>query len=480
MNRLSLLLLVLLGLLLQPIASTRGFAQDGADDDDDTEIEIGGEDDDDGFDEEEQRKKNAGLAGGGKEKDDTPLAPKVKASLQVQINEAIKKGVVWLKKRQEKDGTWGPVKANKKYDSDERGDFTRDPTGPTSFSIYTLAKCEVKKSDPVIKKGLKWLKERTLTTYDMTGKKETRPGGDPITALTTYESASIVMMLEALHHRSKKLTGKHKSRQYYTDNPLKPPTKSRFTKEDWLWMHNRIVWLTVGRRVGKGGGRGRGGGGGSSTIKGTQNASGPNAGGWRYGQANGDADLSATQFALLALRAASQAGYPIDKVAPDTFKLAANYAKSVQLGSGAFTYQRGQQASAGMDACGIGSLLICQEQMQLMGQPPLPWIGDSIKRGMAHLDTVFDVQRNVGQTGMQEIYYYLYGVERVGDLSGRKEFAGKDWYVRGAQFLIANQNPDGKWVDQTGFPPRDVLGTCFALLFLKRATPPTITFSERE
>ena len=156
MNRLSLLFLVLLALLLQPLAPMPGFAQD---DDDETEIEIGGGDDD-GYDEEEQRKKNAGLAGGGKEEDETPEAPKVKVSLQVQINEAIKKGVAWLKQRQEKGGTWGPVKANKKYGSDERGDFTRDPTGPTSFAIYTLAKCEVKKSDPVIKKGLRWLKER--------------------------------------------------------------------------------------------------------------------------------------------------------------------------------------------------------------------------------------------------------------------------------------------------------------------------------
>jgi hypothetical protein len=27
--------------------------------------------------------------------------------------------------------------------------------------------------------------------------------------------------------------------------------------------------------------------------------------------------------------------------------------------------------------------------------------------------------------------------------------------------------------------PRDVLGTCFALLFLKKATPPTVTISDR-
>ena len=43
------------------------------------------------------------------------------------------------------------------------------------------------------------------------------------------------------------------------------------------------------------------------------NEKGKNMGGWRYGQANGDADLSATQFVLLAMRAASQAGYPLEK-----------------------------------------------------------------------------------------------------------------------------------------------------------------------
>jgi len=42
------------------------------------------------------------------------------------------------------------------------------------------------------------------------------------------------------------------------------------------------------------------------------------------------------------------------------------------------------------------------------------------------------------------------------------------------------QDGDGKWSDATGYPPTDVLGTCFALLFLKRATPPVVTFSGPE
>ena len=87
-------------------------------------------------------------------------------------------------------------------------------------------------------------------------------------------------------------------------------------------------------------------------------------------------------------------------------------------------------------------------------------------------DTIVAEQPDV--VSLQEIWQWS-----VGDLTGRKEFAGKDWYVRGARHLIGAQQADGKWVDQTAFPPRDILGTCYALLFLKRATPPTVTFSER-
>ena len=417
-------------------------------------------------DEETRRKKNVGLAGQGKGDEGDPDAPKVQADLQTRINKAIEAGVKWLEERQDKDGSWGPVKGNRLYGSDEVVDMERDRTGPTSFAIYTLSKCGVKSTDSTIKKGLKWL-EHTKLAHDVFGKEEVR--GDATAILTTYESASIVLMLEALHERSAKLTGRHSQRRLYSDNPLKPPSKSRFDKDDWMWMHDRILFLTKGRTIGGGGARGKSR---TTTIQGSQNP----GGGWRYGQASGDQDLSATQFCLLALRAASQAGYPLDKVAPDTFKWAAEYCRTVQAPDGSFSYQRGKPTSAGMDACGIGSLLICKEQMELMGQEVPSWIDDSIKRGLEHLDKVFDATQNKGwHEGGANIYYYLYAVERVGDLTGRKEFAGKDWYVRGAEFLLSQQDADGKWVDNTTWEPRDVLGTCFALLFLKRATPPVVT-----
>jgi len=487
MKRLNLPLFVILSMLLAQGLPTRSLlAQDK--DDDDGGIEINEPDDDGGYDEKDQEKKNEGLAGRGKQPgqddDDAPPPPKLEGDLQARINEAIKKGVAWLEKAQLEDGSWGPVRANKRYDSDETGDWIRDPFGPTAFAIYTLAKCEVKRKDPTIQKGLKYLEKNCKDVQDNTGKVGKRDDSNAWTsgnpALTTYESAAIVLMLETLYTGSGKLTGHQSRRKIYTENPLSPPDRSPFSrardgKDDWRWMNDRILHLTVGRTIGGGSARG---GGSTTHIPGTQN---PN-GGWRYGQANGDQDLSATQVVLLALRAASQAGYPIDRVAPDTWEWAANFAKACQNSDGSFCYQATKKEpwTACMDACGIGILLICKEQIELTGKTVPDWLDDSLKRGIEHLDKVWDPRMNKSATGQAGHHYYsLYAVERVGDLSGRHVFNQMDWYLRGALFLLEQQAADGSWTDAGAFPPRDVLGTCYALLFLKRATPPVVTISEK-
>ncbi|HEX5136330.1 MAG TPA: prenyltransferase/squalene oxidase repeat-containing protein [Planctomycetota bacterium] len=488
MHQPRLLLAALLCFALGP-----AIAQDGGDDDSGIEVSEDpkpGEEKpppkDDGYDPDETKKKNVGLAGGGEENDDDPNAPKVKGDLQTRINEAIAKGVEALKKMQDKDGSWGPIRATQKYDNpNEKGDFVRDELGPTAWALYTLAKCGVKLKDPVMKKGLQWIGANTEVVFDVVGGKPDadasgaqkgagKKKGTP-RSLSSYESAAIVLMIEAIYQESAKLTGKQSKRRLYSDNPLKAPDRSKVPEEVWKRMHERILWLTVGRHPGRG-----------TIIHGQQNlkvngqAGSKGAGGWRYGQANGDADLSATQFVLLALRAASQAGYPIDKVSPESWEAAAQFAKNCQKPDGGFGYQVGGPSYASMTACGVGSLLICKEQMDLSEDKKAPpWIDDSIKRGMEWLDKNFDAETNSGAE-RPELFYYLYGVERVGDLSGRKEFNGKDWYLRGAMLLLDRQEGDGKWSDPTGYPPTDVLGTCFALLFLKRATVPVVTFSEPE
>src|SRR5262249_23564550 len=64
--------------------------------------------------------------------------------------------------------------------------------------------------------------------------------------------------------------------------------------------------------------------------------------------------------------------------------------------------------------------------------------------------------------------YYLWTVERVGVLYQQKDIAGQDWYRWGARYLLATQQPGGNWTDGHYLEHRDLVDTCFALLFLKR------------
>src|SRR5206468_12811238 len=72
-------------------------------------------------------------------------------------------------------------------------------------------------------------------------------------------------------------------------------------------------------------------------------------------------------------------------------------------------------------------------------------------------------------------YYYLYALERVGMLYGTPSIGTHDWYAEGSRKLLELQQSDGSWWDRVdgnkhqGGASRD---TCFALLFLKRATRP--------
>ena len=89
--------------------------------------------------------------------------------------------------------------------------------------------------------------------------------------------------------------------------------------------------------------------------------------------------------------------------------------------------------------------------------------------------------------------YYLYGLERVGRLTGRRFIGGHDWYREGADCLlrrqfhatggpgrgakgqartvrIFDQIPDGAWVGDGG----PTIGTSFALLFLSKGRRPVL------
>jgi hypothetical protein len=291
--------------------------------------------------------------------------------------------------------------------------------------MFTLAVCGVPRDDPVVERGLRWLRKGSERDH------------------TSYESSALILMLTALN-------GVEAPRKVvWSENRRKPPTRSRFNRDDWEWMDERVQHLLACQQAG---------------------------GGFGYwDEEPGYADVSATQFAALALRAASFAGYPLSD---DVWQRMADFHRSVQHASGGFPYRPAFAPSRGMTAAAVSSLIICREQIGLLRAREPAWAQDAVDRALAWLGTNFDVTSNPSQhlEGEDSYHYaHLYAIERVGILSGRAEFGGKAWYARGAAYLLEEQDKSGRWRDDTCMKPEDVLGSCFALLFLKRATFPPVT-----
>ncbi len=203
-------------------------------------------------------------------------------------------------------------------------------------------------------------------------------------------------------------------------------------------------------------------------------------GSWNYSDKNprGGGDNSNTQYALLGLHAASEAGFA---VRPEVWLKARRYWEATQNGDGGWGYHPQGGASASMTCAGISSLIITglrriQGREQIVGGR-IEHCGEeavsiSLQRGIDWLSQHFDVTQNIG--GGNWHFYYLYGLERVGRLSGRRFFGNNDWYREGAALLVKNQDPlQGYW--RGGAQEADpFLTTSFALLFLAKGRAPVL------
>ncbi len=90
--------------------------------------------------------------------------------------------------------------------------------------------------------------------------------------------------------------------------------------------------------------------------------------------------------------------------------------------------------------------------------------------GLAWLDLNWKIDCNPNHPEKRWHYYYLYGVERAAVLTNSRALGKHDWYREGAEFLLKAQGGDGKWDDTCC--PGPINNTCFALLFLTKATVP--------
>ncbi len=199
-------------------------------------------------------------------------------------------------------------------------------------------------------------------------------------------------------------------------------------------------------------------------------------------------DNSNSQYATLGLRSCHDAGINI----PDaTLHLAKKWWIDSQYQTGAdkgavatgtefdakpggwcYCARDSHQPYAAMSAGAVGSVVILDYMLDK------DWKKDiCVRAGMAWLAQHFSVTENLGPTqhggNPKNFYhYYLYALERAGLLYGTEKIGSHLWYAEGAKVLLAEQKPDGKWEgSQWSNPTWD---TCFAILFLKRATRPLV------
>ena len=244
----------------------------------------------------------------------------------------------------------------------------------------------------------------------------------------------------------------------------------------------------------------------------------------------GPSDLSNTQYALLGLWAGTRCG---EQVASGTLAALADALLAAQASKGRHARRwrdedvRGPEGerttrdrargfayrslasgirypvTGAMTAGGLSSLLIVKalldEQGDLDGERAAR-LDRGIWDALAWLTVRYDVSRNPVGDGGEHLpeavrkqfeaggdvidqagwhAYYLYALERALVIGGKRYLGTSDWYVEGAELLLASQDPGGGWsrgarrdVGGQGAAsyPDPLVDACFSLLFLQRAT----------
>jgi hypothetical protein len=204
-------------------------------------------------------------------------------------------------------------------------------------------------------------------------------------------------------------------------------------------------------------------------------------------------DNSNSQYAALGLRACHEAGINIPK---NVLNQARNWWTSTAVKDGdrtsvasgvggvpqgwGYRINDGAEPYGSMTAGAVGALAIYDYLLDK------DWKKDpAVQGGLAWLAKNYSVENNpgakvhFGDGGPKSArYYYLYALERAGILTENPLLGTKDWYFDGARVLLAAQGANGAW-DKDGAGENATWQTCFAILFLKKATQPLIASVDR-
>ena len=288
------------------------------------------------------------------------------------------------------------------------------PNGQTALSVYTLLKAGISPRHPAVARGLAFLDRRLPTK--------------------TYSAGLQLMAYEAAHDAARKERMKE-------------------------ILKLLISW---------------------------QNSDG----GFGYGgEAKTRSDLSNAQYGALGFRSAMLAGIrvptkPLDELwkyaaalqesqrqvqlPPDPVESMDGYARESRTRPGyaaGFRYVPGAEPTGSMTAAGLGVTLIVRDTYgDRLDKARAQEVATQVDLGVNWLRMNWSVEQNLSRDGSNRGWelYYLYGLERVGSLLMQEILAGHAWYLEGAQSLLRRQRGAGDFGDEAD--------TCFAILFLKRAT----------
>jgi hypothetical protein len=221
--------------------------------------------------------------------------------------------------------------------------------------------------------------------------------------------------------------------------------------------------------------------------------------GWTYAKldagSGGVADNSNTQYALLGLHAAMEAGVEVNRKALEDLL---DFYRRTQTANGAWVYRRGTGPTLTMTTAGLCGLLITgmdvnksKQKLRLDGTADhcgeyednenvakgLTWIGAALPASRKPKEGVETFTRRVNER-LQHRFYCLYGLERAGRLTGERYFGEHDWYRMGCEYLVEIQKADGSWEGDPGnriqFDHWPVVATSFSLLFLSKGRTPVL------
>jgi hypothetical protein len=180
-------------------------------------------------------------------------------------------------------------------------------------------------------------------------------------------------------------------------------------------------------------------------------------------------DNSNTLFGLLGLWAGRRHGVDAELA----LEFAARRFRETQRGDGGWGYvlkapTKNTMTCAGLLglAMGHGAAAEMVADAVVQGQIPKaaksdPYIQDGLDSLGKYIDG--DPERKGLESRID--FYYLWTLERVGMLYRQKTIGKRDWYRWGCKFVLEHQKPGGKWQEHYTAP----VDTSFALLFLGRS-----------